>query len=151
MKRKKKPIKKNLPIPRNAAAGSLRQLDPTITATRRLSLFAYAVGRVEGVSFQTHWDFLQALKKWGFPVNPLIRKCSNVDEMLAFFEDLTAKRADLPYDIDGIVYKVNSFTLQERLGFITRSPRWATAHKFPAEKAMTRLNKIRVQVGRRVL
>jgi len=144
----KKAHKKEFANPRNAAAGSLRQLDSLITANRRLSLFAYAVGRIEGVSFQTHWDFLQALKKWGFPVNPLIRKCSNVDEMLAFFEDLTAKRADLPYDIDGIVYKVNSFALQERLGFITRSPRWATAHKFPAEKAVTRLNKIRVQVGR---
>lgn len=140
--------KKEFANPRNAAAGSLRQLDASITAERRLSLFAYAVGRMSGASFQTHWEFLQALKKWGFPVNPLIRKCQNVDEMLSFFEELTEKRASLPYDIDGIVYKVNDFALQERLGFITRSPRWATAHKFPAEKAITRLNKIRVQVGR---
>ncbi len=140
--------KKEFANPRNAAAGSLRQLDARITAERRLSLFAYAVGRMDGIKFQTHWDFLQALKGWGFPVNPLIRKCSTVDEMMDFFDDLMQQRADLPYDIDGIVYKVNDFTLQERLGFITRSPRWATAHKFPAEQAVTRLNHIRVQVGR---
>lgn len=134
--------------PRNAAAGSLRQLNPTITAKRNLSLFAYALGAYEGSPFKTHWDFLQALKGWGFPVNPLIRICHNVREMLDFFRDIGQMRADLPYDIDGVVYKVNDFSLQKRLGFIARSPRWAIAHKFPAEQAFTRLNKIRVQVGR---
>ncbi len=134
--------------PRNAAAGSLRQLNPTITAQRNLSLFAYALGAYEGTPFKTHWDFLQALKGWGFPVNPLIRICHNVSEMLDFFRDIGQMRADLPYDIDGVVYKVNDFSLQKRLGFIARSPRWAIAHKFPAEQAFTRLNKIRIQVGR---
>lgn len=140
--------KKEFANPRNAAAGSLRQLDARITGQRHLSLFAYAVGQMDGAFFQTHWDFLQALKQWGFPVNPLIRKCESVDDMMRFFDDLTHQRATLPYDIDGIVYKVNSFELQKRLGFITRSPRWATAHKFPAEQAFTKLNQIRVQVGR---
>lgn len=134
--------------PRNAAAGSLRQLNPAITSERNLSLFAYALGAYEGTPFKTHWDFLQALKSWGFPVNPLIRICHNVNEMLDFFRNIGQIRADLPYDIDGVVYKVNDFNLQKRLGFIARSPRWAIAHKFPAEQAFTRLNKIRVQVGR---
>lgn len=134
--------------PRNAAAGSLRQLNPAITAQRNLSVFAYALGAYEGVPFKTHWDFLQHLKSWGFPINPLIRLCHNTKEMLDFFHELGEQRAALPYDIDGIVYKVNDLTLQKRLGFIARSPRWAIAHKFPAEQATTRLNKIRIQVGR---
>ena len=134
--------------PRNAAAGSLRQLNPTITAKRKLSLFAYALGAYEGTPFKTHWDFMQTLKSWGFPINPLIRLCHNTKEMLDFFHELGEKRASLPYDIDGIVYKVNDLALQKRLGFIARSPRWAIAHKFPAEQATTRLNKIRIQVGR---
>lgn len=134
--------------PRNAAAGSLRQLNSAITAKRKLSLFAYALGAYEGIPFRTHWDFLQSLKAWGFPINPLIRLCHNTKEMLDFFHELGEKRASLPYDIDGIVYKVNDLTLQKRLGFIARSPRWAIAHKFPAEQATTILKKIRVQVGR---
>ncbi len=134
--------------PRNAAAGSLRQLDANITAKRHLQIFAYALGAYEGQSFKTHWDFLQHLKGWGFPVNPLIRLCHTTQEMLDFFHDIGEKRAGLPYDIDGVVYKVNDFSLQKRLGFIARSPRWAIAHKFPAEQATTRLNKIRIQVGR---
>ena len=134
--------------PRNAAAGSLRQLNPAITAKRKLSLFAYALGAYEGTPFKTHWDFLQSLKSWGFPINPMIRLCHNTKEMLDFFHELGEKRATLPYDIDGIVYKVNDFALQKRLGFIARSPRWAIAHKFPAEQATTILKKIRVQVGR---
>ncbi|MGN0919533.1 MAG: NAD-dependent DNA ligase LigA [Alphaproteobacteria bacterium] len=134
--------------PRNAAAGSLRQLDANITAKRHLQIFAYALGAYEGAPFKTHWDFLQSLKGWGFPVNPLIRLCHNTQEMLAFFHEIGEKRASLPYDIDGIVYKVNDLALQKRLGFIARSPRWAIAHKFPAEQATTRLNKIRIQVGR---
>ncbi len=134
--------------PRNAAAGSLRQLDANITAKRHLQIFAYALGAYEGQSFKTHWDFLQTLKGWGFPVNPLIRLCQTTQEMLDFFHEVGEKRAGLPYDIDGVVYKVNDLALQKRLGFIARSPRWAIAHKFPAEQATTRLNKIRIQVGR---
>ena len=134
--------------PRNAAAGSLRQLDANITAKRHLQIFAYALGAYEGQPFKTHWDFLQHLKSWGFPVNPLIRLCHTTQEMLDFFHEVGEKRAGLPYDIDGVVYKVNDFALQKRLGFIARSPRWAIAHKFPAEQATTRLNKIRIQVGR---
>ena len=134
--------------PRNAAAGSLRQLNPAITAKRKLSLFAYALGAYEGTPFKTHWDFMQTLKSWGFPINPMIRLCHNTKEMLAFFHELSEKRSALPYDIDGIVYKVNDLALQKRLGFIARSPRWAIAHKFPAEQATTRLNQIRIQVGR---
>ncbi len=134
--------------PRNAAAGSLRQLNPQITADRHLNAFGYALGEYVGTPFKTHWDFLQALKSWGFQVNPLIRLCHNTQEMLAFFHDIGEKRANLGYDIDGVVYKVNDLALQKRLGFIARSPRWAIAHKFPAEQAQTRLNKIRIQVGR---
>ncbi|MBE6446181.1 MAG: NAD-dependent DNA ligase LigA [Alphaproteobacteria bacterium] len=134
--------------PRNAAAGSLRQLNPTITAQRNLSFFSYALGAYDGEPFKTHWDFLQSLKAWGFPVNPLIRICHNAKEMLAFFRNIGQIRSELPYDIDGVVYKVNDFNLQKRLGFIARSPRWAIAHKFPAEQAFTKLNNIRIQVGR---
>ena len=140
--------KKVFANPRNAAAGSLRQLNPAVTADRRLSLFAYAVGRVDSPTWTTHYGFLEQLKKWGFPVNPEIRLCHTTEEMIAFFRSMTEKRASLPYDIDGVVYKVNRIDLQQRLGFIARSPRWAIAHKFPAEQAMTRLNQIRVQVGR---
>ncbi len=134
--------------PRNAAAGSLRQLNPAITSKRNLSIFAYALGAYKGTPFKTHWDFMQSLKAWGFPINPMIRLCHNTKEMLDFFHELGEKRASLPYDIDGIVYKVNDLALQKRLGFIARSPRWAIAHKFPAEQATTILKKIRIQVGR---
>ncbi len=140
--------KKVFANPRNAAAGSLRQLDASVTAGRSLSLFAYACGQAVPVTWGTHFDFLNQLKRWGFPVNPEIRLCRNADEMVAFFEQLADKRASLPYDIDGVVYKVNDLNLQKRLGFIARSPRWAIAHKFPAEQAVTRLNAIRIQVGR---
>lgn len=140
--------KKTFANPRNAAAGSLRQLNPAITADRKLSLFAYAVGRADNPSWTTHWEFLQQLKRWGFPVNPEIRMCRSAADMVAFFRTLGEKRATLPYDIDGVVYKVNRLDLQRRLGFIARSPRWAIAHKFPAEQAQTRLNAIRIQVGR---
>lgn len=140
--------KKIFANPRNAAAGSLRQLDANITASRKLSLFAYAVGGTSATSWTTHYDFLEQLKAWGFPVNPEIRLCQTPEDMIAFFRELNAKRADLPYDIDGVVYKVNRLDFQERLGFIARSPRWAIAHKFPAEQAITKLEKIRIQVGR---
>ncbi len=140
--------KKVFANPRNAAAGSLRQLDARVTASRKLSVFAYACGAAEPISWLTHYEYLEQLKKWGFPVNPEIRLCHNVQEMLDFFHQLTEKRSTLPYDIDGVVYKVNRLDLQRRLGFIARSPRWAIAHKFPAEQAITRLNQIRIQVGR---
>ena len=140
--------KKPFANPRNAAAGSLRQLNPQVTASRKLSLFAYAVGQATPATWTTHLEFLEQLKKWGFPVNPEIRLCHTTEEMIAFFRHMVEIRATLPYDIDGVVYKVNRLDLQKRLGFIARSPRWAIAHKFPAEQALTRLNKIRVQVGR---
>lgn len=140
--------KKVFANPRNAAAGSLRQLDPKITAQRKLSLFGYTYGSVIGKKWRTHWDFLNSIREWGFPVSPDVRLCRTGAELVQYYREMMAKRADLSYDIDGVVYKVNDLALQERLGFITRSPRWAVAHKFPAEKAVTRLNKIRIQVGR---
>ncbi len=140
--------KKVFANPRNAAAGSLRQLDANVTAGRKLSIFAYACGAVENPIWTTHYGFLEQLKKWGFPVNPEIKLCRNVREMIDYFKQIGEKRSSLSYDIDGVVYKVNSLELQKRLGFIARSPRWAIAHKFPAEQAVTRLNQIRIQVGR---
>ena len=134
--------------PRNAAAGSLRQIDTQVTAGRPLALFAYALGEVSEAVAETHWGFLERLRGWGFPTNPLAQVCSGVDEVLAFYDDVLARRADLPYDIDGIVYKVSRFDWQERLGFVSRAPRWAIAHKFPAEQAETRLARISIQVGR---
>ncbi len=134
--------------PRNAAAGSLRQIDTQVTASRPLALFAYALGEVSEAVAETHWGFLERLRGWGFPTNPLAQVCSGVDEVLAFYDDVLARRADLPYDIDGIVYKVSRFDWQERLGFVSRAPRWAIAHKFPAEQAETRLARISIQVGR---
>ena len=134
--------------PRNAAAGSLRQLDPKMTAARPLKLFAYASGLVEGMDWETHWDFLMQLKTWGFPVNPDSKRCKTVDEILAAYRALESRRAALDYDIDGIVYKVNRSDWQKRLGFVSRAPRWATAHKFPAQQAETIVEEIEIQVGR---
>ncbi|MDX2141868.1 MAG: NAD-dependent DNA ligase LigA [Rhodospirillaceae bacterium] len=134
--------------PRNAAAGSLRQLDPKITAGRPLKLFAYAAGAADGGEWASQWEFLQQLKAWGFPINPDATICRSIDEMLAYYRGLEQKRAQLAYDIDGVVYKVNRIDWQKRLGFVSRSPRWATAHKFPAEQAETVLEKIEIQVGR---
>lgn len=134
--------------PRNAAAGSLRQLDPSISAKRPLRFFAYSFGELSESLAQTQWDFLQKVEGWGFVINPLTRKLNDADDIMAMYEDVGKQRPDLDYDIDGIVYKVNDFELQLRLGFVSRSPRWAIAHKFPAEKARTRLNAIDIQVGR---
>lgn len=140
--------KKPFANPRNAAAGSLRQLDAKVTKERKLSLLVYTWGEVSELLWKSQSEFLQKVKDWGFPVNPYNRLCRNVTEIAESYEKLQQTRADLPYDIDGIVYKVNSLALQNRLGFLTRTPRWAIAHKFPAEKAITRINNIRVQVGR---
>jgi DNA ligase (NAD+) len=134
--------------PRNAAAGSLRQLDPRITARRPLSLFCYALGEVSETIAESHWEFLARLKGWGFKVNDRARLCRGVDEALDFYHSIGADRALLPYDIDGVVYKVDRFDWQQRLGQRDRSPRWAIAHKFPAEQAQTVLEKIDVSVGR---
>jgi DNA ligase (NAD+) len=134
--------------PRNAAAGSLRQLDPAITATRPLKFFAYAWGEATARIAETHGDALQRFRAWGFSVNPLSKLCRGVEEVLAFHRDMAARRAELPYDIDGVVYKVNDLDLEERLGFAARAPRWAIAHKFPAQQAQTVLKEIIIQVGR---
>ncbi|MFC1760102.1 NAD-dependent DNA ligase LigA, partial [Candidatus Neomarinimicrobiota bacterium] len=134
--------------PRNAAAGSLRQLDPNITAERPLSIFCYQPGTIEGAEFETHVGFLEALKKWGIPVNPHIKNIFGADEILKYHHDMESKRNDLPYEIDGTVYKVNSFSQQETLGIRSRSPRWAIAGKFKAQQVTTVINYIDVQVGR---
>ena len=140
--------KKIFANPRNAAAGSLRQLDPNVTKERNLSLFAYTWGEVSNRFWTSQADFFEHLQKWGFPTNPNNRLCHSIQEIEQFFDNLMQIRASLPYDIDGVVYKVNDTTLQERLGFLTRTPRWAIAHKFPAEQAITTIKNIRVQVGR---
>lgn len=134
--------------PRNAAAGSLRQLNPEVTKSRPLSLFCYAWGEVQGYEAETHWGFLSQLKDWGFPTNPEATLCNGADAVLKVYRDVQARRADLPYDIDGVVYKVNRIDWQKRLGFVSRAPRWAIAHKFPAEQAQTVLEAIEIQVGR---
>lgn len=140
--------KKIFANPRNAAAGSLRQLNPRVTAARKLSIWAYTWGEVSERQWQTQEEFFEKLQEWGFPINPNNKVCKSIEEMEENFAQVMEKRANLPYDIDGLVYKVNSIELQERLGFLTRTPRWAIAHKFPAEQAITRINNIRVQVGR---
>ena len=135
--------------PRNAAAGSLRQLDPKITSKRPLVLNAYSIGIAEGVDLpNTHYDRLQWLKSIGIPVNPEIRLCNGTDEVLDFYRDIQNKRSSLGYDIDGTVLKINDIALQEKLGFISKAPRWAIAYKFPAQEELTRLNDVEFQVGR---
>jgi len=134
--------------PRNAAAGSLRQLDPAITATRPLHFFAYAWGEVSALPASTQMGMIAAFKSYGLPVNPLMVLCHSAEELLAHYRQIEQQRASLGYDIDGVVYKVDSLALQNRLGFVSRAPRWATAHKFPAEKATTVLRAIEINVGR---
>ncbi len=139
--------------PRNAAAGGVRQLDPAIAAQRRLSFFAYGLGQVTptdqgGPAFNTHYDLLMTLKAWGFPVAEQTCVVSGAGELVAFHQRMGETRDQLPYDIDGVVYKVNSLALQRQLGFVTREPRWAVAHKYPAQEQLTTVLGIDVQVGR---
>lgn len=140
--------KKVFANPRNAAAGSLRQLDSNITKERNLSLFAYTWGELSETPWHSQSEFFEMLQNWGFPTNPNNKLCPDIKCLKESYQNLLSIRADLPYDIDGIVYKINDLVLQERLGYLTRTPRWATAHKFPAEQAVTRINDIRIQVGR---
>ncbi len=134
--------------PRNTAAGSLRQLDAKVTASRKLKFFAYAWGEISDMPSDTQFGMVEVFKSWGFPVNPLMKRLNSVADILAHYDEIGLKRPDLDYDIDGVVYKVDSLDLQQRLGFRSRSPRWATAHKFPAEQAFTTVENIDIQVGR---
>jgi len=134
--------------PRNSAAGSLRQLDSSITAKRRLQYFAYALGHVTGGAPESQWELLETLRAWGFRTNPHSVLCANLDEVMAFAEVWLEKRHTLNYDTDGVVVKVNSVALQQELGFVSRSPRWAIAYKYPAEQVKTVIQDIRIQVGR---
>jgi len=147
-KRQEKDGKPTYANPRNSAAGSVRQLDPGITASRNLHFFAYTWGEVTALPAKTQWDMLQAFKDYGFKVNPLTKRVETVEAVLKFYRDIEGKRANLGYDIDGVVYKVDRLDYQERLGFVSRSPRWAIAHKFAAEQVETVLEDIDIQVGR---
>ncbi|MGC1669096.1 MAG: NAD-dependent DNA ligase LigA, partial [Pseudolabrys sp.] len=134
--------------PRNSAAGSLRQKDPAITASRPLGFFAYAWGEMSEMPAETQSAMIKWFESCGFKTNPLTRLCRSTEELIAFHREIEEKRAKLDYDIDGVVYKVDRIDWQERLGFISRTPRWAIAHKFPAERAVTVLKDIEIQVGR---
>jgi DNA ligase (NAD+) len=134
--------------PRNSAAGSLRQKDPSITASRPLGFFAYAWGQMSALPEETQTGMIRWFERCGFKTNPLTKLCHSVDELIAFHRSIEEQRAELDYDIDGVVYKVDRIDWQERLGFVSRTPRWAIAHKFPAERAMTVLRDIEIQVGR---
>ncbi len=136
--------------PRNAAAGAVRQLDPAIAAQRPLSFFAYGLGEVTpgALQFQSHYELMQGLKAWGFPVCEHVALARGADELVAYHQRIGALRDSLPYDIDGVVYKVNRLALQVQMGFVTREPRWAVAHKYPAQEMLTTVQAIEVQVGR---
>ena len=134
--------------PRNAAAGSLRQIDPSVTASRPLKFFAYTWGEVSAPLASTQMAAVRKMAEWGFNINPQMREHETAREMIAHYTDILTNRAGLGYDIDGVVYKVDDLALQERLGFVSRAPRWAIAHKFPAEKAITTIESIDIQVGR---
>ncbi len=135
--------------PRNAASGSIRQLDPKITAGRKLNIFCYAAGQITGISFATHEQFLRYLKKWGFRVNPLTKLCRGIDEVIShYYEYIERIRDELAYEIDGTVIKVNHIALQNQLGAVSRSPRWAIAFKFEAREEVTVVEDIDVGVGR---
>ena len=147
-KRQEKDGKPTYANPRNSAAGSVRQLDPAITASRTLNFFAYTWGEISELPAKSQWGMLEKFRDYGFAVNPLTKRCETLEQILDFYRDIETRRARLGYDIDGVVYKVDRLDLQERLGFVSRSPRWATAHKFPAEQAETVLEDIEIQVGR---
>jgi DNA ligase (NAD+) len=147
-KRQEKDGKQIFANPRNAAAGSLRQLDPAITAARPLRFFAYSYGEMSSIPAETQFGVLEWLGRSGFAINSLIKTCRSVEELIAFHRDIEMRRATLGYDIDGVVYKVDRLDWQQRLGFVSRNPRWAIAHKFPAEKATTIVKAIDIQVGR---
>lgn len=147
-KRQEKAGKQIFANPRNAAAGSLRQLDPSITASRPLGFFAYGWGEASELPANTQYGVVEAFGDWGLPVNPLMKHCDNVDKMLAYHRGIEEKRAKLGYDIDGVVYKLDRLDWQTRLGSVSRTPRWALAHKFPAEKATTVVKDISITVGR---
>lgn len=139
--------------PRNAAAGAVRQLDPSISRQRPLSFFAYGWGEVTppdqgGPDFHSHYEALLTLRSWGFPVSPRTQLATGAEELVAFHRAVGAERDALPFDIDGVVYKVNSFALQKQMGFVSREPRWAVAHKYPAQEQLTTVEAIEVQVGR---
>ena len=135
--------------PRNAAAGSLRQLDPAVTAKRPLNIYCYSTGIVEGGELaDTHFAILQQLRDFGLPVCNEIKRLQGVSDCLEYYENISKRRDELPYDIDGIVYKLNLLSQQRQLGFVSRAPRWALAHKFPAQEESTVVNGIEVQVGR---
>ena len=140
---------KPLANPRNGAAGSLRQLDPAITAKRKLSFFAYGMGVVEGATLPpSHSKTLQALREWGFPVSPEVSTAKGFDGLIAYYKRIGAKRDKLPYDIDGVVYKLDDYVGQRDMGFVARAPRWALAHKFPAQEQSTTVEAIEIQIGR---
>ncbi|EPJ50943.1 MAG: DNA ligase [Osedax symbiont Rs2] len=135
--------------PRNAAAGSIRQLDPRITATRPLEMCCYSIGVVEGGEVPAdHYATLQLLNQWGLKINPHLLKSTGITDTISYIEKMQQLRSQLPYEIDGLVFKVNNFTLQQRLGFISRAPRWAIAYKFPAQEQITQVEKVEFQVGR---
>jgi DNA ligase (NAD+) len=134
--------------PRNAAAGSLRQKDANVTASRPLRFLAHGWGAHSGLPADTQWGVMQAIAGWGLPVSPLLVRCASTEDMVAHYRDIQARRPDLPHEIDGVVYKVDRLDWQDRLGFVAKSPRWGMAHKFPAERAETVVEAIDVQVGR---
>ena len=146
--RQKKEGKQLYLNPRNTAAGSLRQLDPNMTASRPLRFFGYAWGEVSELPGKTQMQVVEALKRWGIPTNPLMALCDDIKEMVAHYRKIEERRAKLEYDIDGVVYKLNRIDWQDRLGFVSRTPRWAIAHKFAAEKATTVVKDIMITVGR---
>ncbi|HEV2654161.1 MAG TPA: NAD-dependent DNA ligase LigA [Ktedonobacteraceae bacterium] len=134
--------------PRNAAAGSLRQKDPCVTATRHLDFFGYQIGYMQGMNFETHWDALQLIREWGFPLNPHIQQAQSLEEVMAFCKKWETERFNLPYEIDGVVIKINDIAQQQELGTVARDPRWAIAFKYPPIQVATQLQDIRVNIGR---
>jgi len=134
--------------PRNAAAGSLRQIDPNVTAKRPLKFISHGFGLIKGNKHETYYDQMVQLKKWKIPISPLMNKSKSIDGLINIYSEIVSKRADIPYDIDGLVYKVNNLSLQNRLGFVGKAPRWAIAHKFESETAQTTVKKIDIQIGR---